>query len=847
MKKINPSMTSSKIGGSIKKFPTYTSMGNYSRHSHRSSRSFMGSSSRQRVNVQGDKVLEKGYSAGGKHTIQVLDENGKDVTPHPLILLDPSLPQAKQSKIFSSQDLSFSDFALTATMYQTITNASFAGPFTRSTFESGSVSRSSRTFSDSMDEIVEPGVQQDVTSLQYVQVRREDVREQLNEDDLNKIVDVYLTETETFSLLDLPVEIISVDSGEAEAIKKRNQLYIELCKERVGNDRYIERMAQTFGGAQKSKEVQCDKINTKDAGVMATTWDMYDSFKEEELHEEASFDHLNQQKDLSQAQINFNKTVLQTLSALSSIGLESRSTSSAESESIVTVQGTEELDRDPEELLKNEKLKQDLFIMERVIMENIFQPKLAAYRQLPILPDPNENPNAEEELIDSIMLLDIMSPRLQPLWSFTCSLTKGRNVSCMVWNKHNVDLLAVGYGQFGYKEQKGGLICCWSLKNPMPAGPAIKPEKNAQLQPVRPPNLLGCGSHMSLRMIIYATWREVALALTANFLTPRTAEQWRQKFHILYRAAKWPERIYNCESGVTALEFSADTPNLLAVGHYDGTVAVYNIRNPEDGLILDSSNDLNKHIGPVWQLKWTEQDRNSKGDEKEGTLISIAADGRVAKWNLGKGLESSDLMRIKRTGMHTSKKETNDKEKKSEASISRQAPGMCFAFHPKGPVYKVTWSPFSLDTFLSCSADWSIHVWSQEILKPVLRFSSTITKAVHDIMWSPKSATMFGAVNEDRVEIWDLGVSILDPVVICPANEGLSLSTLLFAKNTDCMLIGDNSGQVIVYELHNMPEHHDSMSLLNSIITSTLASQLISDAHKDSTDEPIINICDIIE
>ncbi|XP_067846473.1 dynein axonemal intermediate chain 4 isoform X4 [Heptranchias perlo] len=809
MKKINPSMTSSKIGGSIKKFPTYTSMGNYSRHSHRSSRSFMGSSSRQRVNVQGDKVLEKGYSAGGKHTIQVLDENGKDVTPHPLILLDPSLPQAKQSKIFSSQDLSFSDFALTATMYQTITNASFAGPFTRSTFESGSVSRSSRTFSDSMDEIVEPGVQQDVTSLQYVQVRREDVREQLNEDDLNKIVDVYLTETETFSLLDLPVEIISVDSGEAEAIKKRNQLYIELCKERVGNDRYIERMAQTFGGAQKSKEVQCDKINTKDAGVMATTWDMYDSFKEEELHEEASFDHLNQQKDLSQAQINFNKTVLQTLSALSSIGLESRSTSSAESESIVTVQGTEELDRDPEELLKNEKLKQDLFIMERVIMENIFQPKLAAYRQLPILPDPNENPNAEEELIDSIMLLDIMSPRLQPLWSFTCSLTKGRNVSCMVWNKHNVDLLAVGYGQFGYKEQKGGLICCWSLKNPM-----------------------------------------------------------------------WPERIYNCESGVTALEFSADTPNLLAVGHYDGTVAVYNIRNPEDGLILDSSNDLNKHIGPVWQLKWTEQDRNSKGDEKEGTLISIAADGRVAKWNLGKGLESSDLMRIKRTGMHTSKKETNDKEKKSEASISRQAPGMCFAFHPKetniylagteegyihkcscsyneqfletygvhqGPVYKVTWSPFSLDTFLSCSADWSIHVWSQEILKPVLRFSSTITKAVHDIMWSPKSATMFGAVNEDRVEIWDLGVSILDPVVICPANEGLSLSTLLFAKNTDCMLIGDNSGQVIVYELHNMPEHHDSMSLLNSIITSTLASQLISDAHKDSTDEPIINICDIIE
>ncbi len=28
------------------------------------------------------------------------------------------------------------------------------------------------------------------------------------------------------------------------------------------------------------------------------------------------------------------------------------------------------------------------------------------------------------------------------------------------------DLLAVGYGQFEFTGQKGGLICCWSLKNP---------------------------------------------------------------------------------------------------------------------------------------------------------------------------------------------------------------------------------------------------------------------------------------------------------------------------------------------------------------------------------------------
>lgn len=36
-------------------------------------------------------------------------------------------------------------------------------------------------------------------------------------------------------------------------------------------------------------------------------------------------------------------------------------------------------------IFKSEKFRQDLFFMERVLMGNVFQPKLAAYRQLPVL------------------------------------------------------------------------------------------------------------------------------------------------------------------------------------------------------------------------------------------------------------------------------------------------------------------------------------------------------------------------------------------------------------------------------------------------------------------------------
>lgn len=54
--------------------------------------------------------------------------------------------------------------------------------------------------------------------------------------------------------------------------------------------------------------------------------------------------------------------------------------------------------------------------------------------------------------------------------------------------------------------------------------------------------------------------------------------------------------------------------------------------------LLCFSESLNKHIGPVWQLKWIEQDRGTTGDDKGEVLISICADGRITKWLIRKGL-----------------------------------------------------------------------------------------------------------------------------------------------------------------------------------------------------------------
>ncbi|XP_050818876.1 dynein axonemal intermediate chain 4 isoform X3 [Gopherus flavomarginatus] len=601
--------------------------------------------SRRSILIASDgKTMDKGSLIGSRHTIQVFDEQGKDVTPRPLYRPEPSASLHRQSKILSTQDFSGatgSDFLSSFSMHQTSgVNASLVGPFSR-TYGSSTISKSTTSTTESMaDEIVEPGSRRDTAiSLSDVQVRRDEIKEQLTKEDIDKRVDIYLTETETIWLLDMPTVMMSVESEDAEKVQERNKDYIELCKNKVGNDRFVERMMQTLNGAPKTKEVQCEKILMEDKGIMATSWDLYDSFNAlEPMLTSSVMERSSRPTSVSSSKSNVTKDRERTMSTTSTDRESITSSSIIDLESVILARIHEEEKDHSEAILKSEKFQQDLFFMERVLMENVFQPKLAAYRQLPVLLEPvltsdagkeeaetEEAEEGEEEeeikketVVSSSLLLDlseapeeILPPSLERLWSYTCEWTNGHNVSSMAWNKLNPDLLAVGYGQFGFQEQKKGLACCWSLKNPM-----------------------------------------------------------------------WPERIYQCDHGVTALDFSLANPNLLAVGTYNGTVAIYNVQTHNTTALLDSSESFDKHIGPVWQLKWIEQDRGTTGDDKGEILISISADGRITKWLIRKGLGCTDLMKLKRTASER-KKLTGEKEKKSEALISRQAPGMCFDFHPR--------------------------------------------------------------------------------------------------------------------------------------------------------------------
>uniref|UniRef100_A0A3Q0QZ01 Dynein axonemal intermediate chain 4 n=1 Tax=Amphilophus citrinellus TaxID=61819 RepID=A0A3Q0QZ01_AMPCI len=541
--------------------------------------------------------------------------------------------------------------------------------------------------------------------------------EQVTEDMLKEVVDIFISETDTFSLLDIPGTCVSVDADDADAIIARNSQYEEVCRNRAGHGKDVDRSVQTLNGATKNKQVQSNSLIMVDAGKSVMLMMIFINV----LNTMTGNIPNHRTTDCPEAVMDSSRA------AERSVASTATTVSVSGSLKEVEVDGNSlNTELEWELIVLSEKFQHCLLAMEKSILRNNSQPQLAAYRQLAVLevkPDLVEPRKGGTE--------SSQSPALECLWVFSCELSRGRSVSCMAWNRKNPDLLAVGYGGFDFGNQTPGLVCCWSIKN-----------------------------------------------------------------------LKWPERVIHCDSTVTSLDFSASSPSQLAVGTRDGSITIYSVHSQD-----------NRHMGPVWQLRWMQQELSSSGEEKEEALLSVGADGRISKCSC----QCLWLLPLKRS------------------VLTALTPGLCFDFHPTDssiyltgtweglihkcsfsntqqfvetyskhfcPVNCVAWSPFNPDVFLSCSSDWTIQLWKQDHSKPLLGFTSA-QKAVCDVKWSPKWATVFGAVNEEQLEIWDLNLSILDPVIVQPAAPGVRMTSLLFSSQTDCVVVGDSVGEVAVYQLKN--------------------------------------------
>lgn len=291
-----------------------------------------------------------------------------------------------------------------------------------------------------------------------------------------------------------------------------------------------------------------------------------------------------------------------------------------------------------------------------------------------------------------------------------------------------------------------------------------------------------------------------------------------------------PEYIFSTDSGVMCLDFHPAHHSLLAVGCYDGTVMVFDVRVKGNKPIYSSSIRTGKHTDPVWQVHWQEEDM-----AKELNFFSISSDGQVASWIMSKNeLKMEPVMQLKLV--------TNSRDDPDEVNLSGLAGGCCFDFNKYSEhlfivgteegkihkcskaysgqyletyqghhmaVYGLKWNPFHPQVFLSCSADWTVKIWNHNQSTPILSFD--LGNAVGDIAWSPYSSTVFAAVTSDgKVHVFDLAVNKHEPLCEQKVVKRAKLTHVVFNKSDPIIIVGDDRGGVNSLKLSpNLRKMHE--------------------------------------
>lgn len=277
-----------------------------------------------------------------------------------------------------------------------------------------------------------------------------------------------------------------------------------------------------------------------------------------------------------------------------------------------------------------------------------------------------------------------------------------------------------------------------------------------------------------------------------------------------------PEYVFSTDSGVMCLDFHPHFHSLLAVGCYDGTVMVFDVRNKINRAIYSSSIRTGKHTDPVWQVHWQEEDL-----AKELNFFSISSDGQVASWVMSKNeLKMEPVMQLKLV--------SSARDDPEEVNLSGLAGGCCFDFNKHNEhlfivgteegkihkcskaysgqyletyqghhmaVYALKWNPFHPRVFISCSADWTVKIWDHNLPHPVSSFD--LGNAVGDVAWAPYSSTVFAAVTSDgKVHVFDLAENKHEPLCEQKVVKKSKLTHVSFNKRDPIIIVGDDKGVV---------------------------------------------------
>jgi dynein intermediate chain 1 len=317
----------------------------------------------------------------------------------------------------------------------------------------------------------------------------------------------------------------------------------------------------------------------------------------------------------------------------------------------------------------------------------------------------------------------------------------------------------------------------------------------------------------------------------------------------------FPEVKYTTDSGVLSLDFHPKDYALLVAGMYDGTVCVYDISKKQKTPILTCDIRYQKHMDPVWQVKWY----TPFNEPNEFVFYSISSDGRIIRWSFFKNkalLETEEVIILKyadnlqkdsqplmlNQDLSSSQNNTNvsltesvQKEKQNEEVLAfGNSGGMCFDFnkhknfehyfvvgteegkiflcstkHREHPilkyeghtmgVYCVAWNPFHPKVFASCSADWNIKIWHYKSFAPLMTYD--MQSAIGDLAWSPWCSTIFATVNvSGDIKFFDINRARRTPLE--PKRyKDIPINHIAFNKSEFVFITGNDKGKVNLWKM----------------------------------------------
>ncbi|KAF6123944.1 dynein axonemal intermediate chain 1 [Phyllostomus discolor] len=285
----------------------------------------------------------------------------------------------------------------------------------------------------------------------------------------------------------------------------------------------------------------------------------------------------------------------------------------------------------------------------------------------------------------------------------------------------------------------------------------------------------------------------------------------------------FPEYIFSSDSGIMCLDIHVDHPYLVVVGHYDGNVAIYNLKRPHSQPAFRSSAKSGKHTDPVWQVKWQKDDMDNNLN-----FFSVSSDGRIVSWTLVKSeLVHTDVIKLKVEGSTT--------EGLEELQLHTVGCGTAFDFHKEinymflvgteeGKIYKcsksyssqfldtydahnmavdaVSWNPYHSKVFMSCSSDWTVKIWDHTVKTPM--FIYDLNSAVGDVAWAPYSSTVFAAVTiNGKTHVFDLSINKYEAICSQPvvARKKNKITHVKFNPIHPIIIVGDDRGHVTCLKL----------------------------------------------